>query len=153
MNPAIVEQESYFLAALSTVATWEIRGERAQLRAVDGELAVDLISAVTGIAMIRTKQALPPDAVFAVQLQDVSRADASAIVVGELVRPLEGKNSPFPFAVSFDPAEIDERMSYSVRATVHSGDQLLFTTTQAYPVLTRDGGQFGLELRLDATGQ
>jgi putative lipoprotein len=153
MDPKIVDQENAFLAALATVETWEIRGERAQLRSVDGSLAVDLISAVSGTAMIRSKTALPPDAILQVQLQDVSRADAAALVVGEMSQPLQGQDSLVPFAVSFDPAEIDERMSYTVRATVRSGDELLFTTTQSYPVLTGEGGQFGIELRLEAAGQ
>ena len=63
---------------MGTVATWEIRGERAQLRTADGALAVDLVSAVTGVALVRTRQELPPDAILTVQLQDVSRADAAA---------------------------------------------------------------------------
>jgi heat shock protein HslJ len=38
----VMEQETAFLQALTTVATWEIRGERLQLRTADGALAVDL---------------------------------------------------------------------------------------------------------------
>jgi heat shock protein HslJ/4-amino-4-deoxy-L-arabinose transferase-like glycosyltransferase len=88
MGEGVVEQEDAFLAALGTVDTWEIRGERAQLRTAGGALAVDLVSAITGSVFIRTRQALPEDAVLNVQLQDVSRADVAAIVLGESERPL-----------------------------------------------------------------
>jgi uncharacterized lipoprotein YbaY len=152
MGEGVVEQEDAFLAALGTVDTWEIRGERAQLRTAGGALAVDLVSAITGTVLLRTRQALPEDAVLNVQLQDVSRADVAAIVLGESERPLEGAESLFRFEVSFDPAEIDRRMSYTVRATVSNPSGLLFTTTKAYPVLTRNSGQFGLELELEAAG-
>jgi heat shock protein HslJ len=151
MGEGVVEQEQDFLAALSSVATWEIRGERAQLRTEEGSLAVDLVSAITGSAAVSSRQALPAEAVLTVQLQDVSRADAPALVLGETSVPLEGLTSPFRFRVAFDPAEIDERMSYALRATVRSGEELLFTTTGHVPVLTRDGGRFGVELNLEAT--
>jgi heat shock protein HslJ len=153
MGEGVVEQEQNFLAALASVATWEIRGERAQLRTEEGTLAVDLVSAVSGSAVIGSPRALPADAVLTVQLQDVSRADAPAFVLGETSMALDGRSSPFPFTVAFDPAEIDERMTYGLRATVRSGDELLFTTTQHFPVLTRDGGWFGVELHLYAPGR
>ncbi len=153
MGEGVVEQEDAFLAALGTVDTWEIRGERAQLRTAGGALAVDLVSAITGSVFIRTRQALPEDAVLNVQLQDVSRADVAAIVLGESERPLSGADSQFRFEVSFDPAEIDRRMSYALRATVSNPSGLLYTTTKVYPVLTRDSGQFGLELELEDAGR
>lgn len=153
MGEGVVEQEQNFLAALASVTTWEVRAERAQLRTADGALAVDLVSAVSGVAEISSLRALPPEAVLTVQLEDVSKADVASIVLGEMSARLEGEVSRFPFTVAFDPAEIDERMSYGLRATVRSGDELLFTTTQHYPVLTRDGGQFGVELQLYAPGQ
>ncbi|MDJ0850076.1 MAG: META domain-containing protein [Myxococcota bacterium] len=43
--PEVMEQESAFLAALGTAATWRIEGERLQLRTEAGALAVDLFSA------------------------------------------------------------------------------------------------------------
>jgi len=153
MGEGVVEQEQKYLAALASVATWEIRGERAQLRSGEGLLAVDLVSAVTGMAIIEGRQALPEGAVLSVQLQDTSVADASAVVLGEQSTPVDSAGLQLPFAVSFDPAEIDTRMSYSLRATVRAGDELLFTTTQHYAVLTRDGGQFGIELQLQSPGE
>lgn len=149
MAEGVVEQEQAFLAAMASVATWEIRGDRAQLRAADGALAVDLQSAVTGIANIQTRQQLPAGAMLWVRLEDSSRADAAATILGETAIPLEGRGTSVSFTVPFDPAEVDDRMSYGLRATVRTQeDELLFTTTERHAVLTPDAGQFGIELAL-----
>jgi putative lipoprotein len=83
-----------------------------------------------------------------VQVEDVSRADAPSRVVGEQrMRRVElppGGRLPFEIEVPAD--ELDERMSYSVRAhidvsgsgEVDPGDLL---TTQSYPVLSGAGDE------------
>ena len=152
MTDGIMEQETGFLAALSTVGTWEIRGERLQLRSHEGSLAVDLVSAVTGTVSYHARQALPEDARLTIQLQDVSLADAPSILIGEQTMLTGGKQVPFAFVISFDPAEIESNHSYSLRATIATSEGLAFTTTQVYPVLTPDHGQFGIELVVEAVG-
>ena len=82
-----------------------------------------------------------------VQVEDVSRADAPALVVGEqrqtgLALPEGGTLS---FAVAVPVGLIDERHSYSVRAhidvtgsgEVNKGD---LVSTQSHPVLSRGYG-------------
>ena len=152
MTDGVMEQETGFLTALSTVGSWEIRGERLQLRSHEGSLAIDLVSAVTGTVVYRTRQALPDDARLTVQLQDVSLADVAAVVVGEQSMLTGGKQVPIAFEVSFDPSEIKPSHSYSLRATISTADGLALTTTQAYPVLTVDHGQFGIELVVEPVG-
>jgi putative lipoprotein len=94
---------------------------------------------ITGTALYRERMALPADAVLEVVLEDISRADAMAEELG-VVR-LEGLSSPpFEFQILFDPSRIREDRVYSVRARITSGEKLLFTTDQIYPVLTRGGG-------------
>jgi putative lipoprotein len=86
----------------------------------------------------------PPEAArVVVQLEDVSRADAPSVVVGEQrseqVR-LQGRDR-LEFAIEVPADAIDPRAMYSVRAhvdtsgsgTVERGD---FVSTQSYPVLT-----------------
>jgi uncharacterized lipoprotein YbaY len=152
MIDGIMEQETGFLAALSTVGSWEIRGERLQLRSHEGALAVDLVSAITGTVSYRTRQALPDDAQLTVQLQDVSLADVAAVVIGEQTALTGGRQVPFAFEISFDPSEIIPNHSYSLRATISTADRLALTTTQVYPVLTLDHGQFGIELVVEPVG-
>lgn len=102
---------------------------------------------ITGTAAYRERIALPPDAVFEAILEDVSRADAAAVVLGE-ARIQPAGQVPIPFAIAFDDALIDQRMSYNVRGRVTVGDALWFTTTEAHPVLTRGGGS-EVTLRLE----
>ena len=46
----------------------------------------------------------------------------------------------FRYELAYDPALIDERMSYNVRAEIRRKGALLFTTDTAHPVLTRGAG-------------
>ena len=153
MTDGIMEQETGFLSALSTVGSWDIRGERLQLRSQEGSLAVDLVSAVTGTVAFSERGALPEDAELAIQLQDVSLADAPAILIGEQTIPVGGQPVPIPFELNFDPAEIEANHSYSLRATISTDTGLAFSTTQVYPVLTGDHGQFGVELVVEAVAR
>ena len=92
---------------------------------------------VTGSVAYLERIALPPDAVIDVQLLDTSVADIAAQTVAEILINAEGRQVPIPFALTYDPAQIVPAHRYSVRATIRSGDgMLMFSTTQAYPVLT-----------------
>lgn len=94
---------------------------------------------VSGTLTYRERVALPPDAVVDVVLLDVSRMDVAATVLAE--RTLEpARPVPIPFELPYEPARIDPRMSYAVRATIRRGQQPLFVTDRHYPVLTRGHG-------------
>jgi copper homeostasis protein (lipoprotein) len=93
-----------------------------------------------GTVTYRERIALTSDAVFEAMLEDVSKADAPAVVVGS-VRIDKPGQVPIRFEIPYDPAHIDQSHSYSVRARILVGQQLLFTTDQAYPVLTRGHGK------------
>jgi uncharacterized lipoprotein YbaY/uncharacterized lipoprotein NlpE involved in copper resistance len=94
---------------------------------------------VKGTATYRERIALTPDAVFEATLQDVSKADAPAVVVGS-VRIEKPGQTPIRFEIPYDPARIDQSHSYAVRSRILVGQRLLFTTDRAYPVLTRGHG-------------
>ena len=92
---------------------------------------------VTGTVTYRERVALPPNAVIKVQLLDVSRADAAAERLGEQFIEADGKQVPFSFAIAYDPTEVDERLTYAVRARIEASGLLLFTSDQIHPVITR----------------
>jgi len=94
---------------------------------------------VSGSVTYRERMALSPEAVLEVHLQDISRADAAATEISSLVIPNPGQ-VPIPFELEYDPAAIDERMTYSVRASITDRGRLVFTTDTAIPVLTRGAG-------------
>ena len=92
---------------------------------------------VTGTVTYLQRSTLPPTAVIEVQLQDVSKMDAPAEVISSMQTIVaQGKQVPFRYILKYDPAQIDPAHRYAVRATIKDGDKLLFTSTQAYPVIT-----------------
>jgi putative lipoprotein len=94
------------------------------------------MSKVTGTVAYRARIALPPTAVLHVQLADVSRADAPAIVIGERFIETGGRQVPIPFEIPYDPAKIDPRMTYAVQARIEDRGQLLFVNDRHYAVVT-----------------
>ena len=93
-------------------------------------------SIVTGTVNYRERIALPPDAVVLVQLRDVSLMDVAAKLISEqIIKPEH--SVPIAFSLPYATKDIDERMTYSVFATIRSGDRLLFVSDRSYRVLTR----------------
>lgn len=94
------------------------------------------ISRVTGTVTYRERMALPPTAVIEVTLEDVSRADAAAVVIAEQKITAGGKQVPFSFDLAYDPSTIAANGRYAVRARILNSGHLMFTNTEAYPVIT-----------------
>jgi uncharacterized lipoprotein YbaY/heat shock protein HslJ len=108
---------------------------------------------VKGTATYRERIALTPGAVFEAMLEDVSKADAPAVVIGS-VRIDKPGQVPIRFEIPYDPAPIDHSHSYSVRARILVDQRLLFTTDQTYPVLTRgQGNEVQIMLRMVAASK
>ena len=112
-----------------------------------GNVDVDM-AAVTGTVTHLERRALPPEAVVIVRLQDISRADAPAILLGEQRIDLDGRQVPVAFEIGYDRAAIDERMSYSVSARIELGDELLMISDTVHPVITRGAPTKDLEIRV-----
>jgi putative lipoprotein len=91
---------------------------------------------VRGTATYLERMALPAGATFEALLEDVSRADAPAEVIGRTQMTPPG-NPPIPFEIRYDPTRIQPSRTYHVRARILLGERLIFTTDTAYPVLTR----------------
>lgn len=100
--------------------------------ALAGDL--DSTSMITGTATYKERIALAPGAVLEVTLEDVSRADAPAVVIGRTRVESLGA-PPFHFSITFDPAKVQVTHRYAVRARITLSDQLLFTTDTVQPVL------------------
>jgi putative lipoprotein len=93
---------------------------------------------VSGTVTYLQRIALPPDAVVTVRIEDVSKADAMAEVIGEQVIHTDGAQVPIPFEVAYDTDQIEENHSYSLRARIEDGaGKLLFTNDTSVPVITR----------------
>ena len=77
---------------------------------------------VAGAATYKERIAIPPNAVFEATLEDVSKADAKSEVLGRARIEAPG-NPPIAFEIAYDPARIEARRRYVVRARILVGDR------------------------------
>lgn len=93
---------------------------------------------VTGTVTYLQRIALQPDAVVTVRIEDVSKADTMAEVIGEQVIQTDGAQVPIPFEVAYDTDEIEDNHSYSLRVRIEDGTgKLLWINDTSVPVITR----------------
>jgi putative lipoprotein len=94
---------------------------------------------VRGTVTFRERIALPPGAVVTVAIEDVSRADAPALVLAKTAIEVKGQ-VPVPFSLTVDSAEVDARARYSIRTKLRSEVGTWMSDTHN-PVLTRGDGE------------
>lgn len=80
---------------------------------------------MSGEVLYRERMALPENAVVSVQLADVSRMDAPAIVIGEQEISPAGQ-VPVKFEIRFDDSKITKGMTYALQARITVDDELWF---------------------------
>ncbi|HXZ79754.1 MAG TPA: YbaY family lipoprotein [Terriglobales bacterium] len=90
---------------------------------------------ITGTVAYRERVALPPNAMLTIRMEDVSKQDVGATLIAGTAFSANGRQVPIPFELSYNPAKISQKGRYVVRANVDVDGELLFTTTQPYPVL------------------
>ncbi|QQE64464.1 hypothetical protein GFS31_11450 [Leptolyngbya sp. BL0902] len=100
---------------------------------VNGTVQTDR-STVSGTVAYLPRIALPPNAVVEVQLVDVSRAGAPAIVLASQSTITGGRQVPIPFELVYNPDGIDPRMTYAVQARITVDGELQFISTRRFTV-------------------
>ena len=88
-----------------------------------------LMRVVNGEVWYRERIVLPPGARVIVAIEEQSRADASATAMPGYTHVVDGQG-PYTFRLVRDPATIDERMRYGLRARIELDGTLLFTSTE-----------------------
>ena len=101
---------------------------------------------LTGTVVYWERVALPEGSRIEVTLQDVSRADAPAVILAEQSIVTTGENVPIPFVLAYDPSAIDERFTYSVAARILVNDELRWISTDHIPVLTNGNPASDVEI-------
>ena len=86
-------------------------------------------ASIQGEVTYRERMMLPPGAILTVTLEDVSKMDVASETLSRDEQVVEG-GPPYAFSVPYDPALIDERRRYSLRAEIRMGEALLFTSTE-----------------------
>ncbi|MBQ1784550.1 MAG: YbaY family lipoprotein [Gammaproteobacteria bacterium] len=110
-----------------------------------------VMASLSGTLIYPQSPTLPADARIQVQLRDVSRADAPALVIAKVNLTVEGRQPPLPFTLNYDPALIQPAYSYSVGARISDGDgKLLLINDRHIGVLTRGGATAEVEVPLVA---
>lgn len=99
-----------------------------------------------GNATYRQRIALPPDAVLIVRIQDVSRMDAPARLIAEQRLPTQGRQVPLPFAVDYDPAQVQSVPRVAVSARIEDGAGTLLWITDTHIPLPPAGQRVDLPL-------
>lgn len=92
---------------------------------------------LSGSVAYRQRIALPPGAVLAVELADVSRADAPATVLAASMTLAGGRQVPLPFTLVYNPELVEDRFTYAVSARILIDGQLAWRSTTHQPVLSR----------------
>ena len=137
--------DQQYLGLLADVVTW-VPGDDGKLifnlKADSGNMIFGRVgsgeSCVTGTITTADPQNLPEDAVIQIQIQDVSVADDEAKIIGEQILEAAGAQFPIAYKVCYDPADIDERFSYSMGVRIESPNgKLLFISDASVPVITR----------------
>ena len=95
------------------------------------------VATVTGTITYRERIALTPNAAVEIKLQDVSRADAPAVTMGEQIIENPGQ-VPIAFEIEYDPADIDDRFTYAIGGRITESGELAFINDTRYQVITRD---------------
>jgi putative lipoprotein len=91
---------------------------------------------VTGTVTLAQPGTVPNGAQVEIVLQDVSLADAPAVLIAARRFNTGGRQPPYSFELTYDPAKIDPRHTYAVSARISKGHKLLFTNDTRYPVIT-----------------
>jgi uncharacterized lipoprotein YbaY len=94
------------------------------------------ITAITGEVAYRPRIALPPDAVIEVELQDISRADAPARIIGQQRIETGGQQVPVPFAVEYDLSQINPDGVYVLVARISEGGTMTWRNPEILRVIT-----------------
>ena len=129
-------------AVLSIIAAWAVLAAACQGGSTPGNATLEVVSgrtpnaSVTGTVTYRERLALTEGASLIVQLQDVSYADASAILIAGQTISNPGQ-VPTSFKVEYNRDDIDPRNTYAISARIVEADgRLAFTNDTAYDVIT-----------------
>jgi len=159
VDAEMMEQESKYLAALETAASYKLIANSMSLHREDGATAVNFQrldsqgdrAAVSGMVTNVDNAAIPASATATIQIQDTSLADAPATVIGEQIIENPGQ-FPIAYQVTYDPSVIIDNHTYTMSARITADGRLLFINDMAIPVISRGNPTADVEIPVIRTG-
>jgi heat shock protein HslJ/uncharacterized lipoprotein YbaY len=107
------------------------------------------MATVSGTVYYLPRIALPNDAMVEVTIRNAQLADAppEMTLLAQTAFTTDGAQVPLPYTVVYAPADVQEGAMYSIGATIRDGaGKLLFISTTAIPVITRDNPTEDVEI-------
>ena len=133
-SPAgVMQQESAYLSTLSLVKSFRIQQGQLLLLDQSGNLLLGYQAAVIGRIYGPDGAVIPPGS----QVLTTIASTATGTVLGN--QPQSNPSVfPIPFAVAYNPVNVDPNQSYGIQVIVKDASgNTLFTSKQAYPVITQ----------------
>lgn len=93
-----------------------------------------------GSVWYRERMMLPKGSEIIVSLEDVSKMDVAAELIARTRIPVEG-GPPYAFELNYDPAKLDQRGRYALRARIENEGRLLFINTEHVAAFDRQPGE------------
>jgi putative lipoprotein len=108
---------------------------------------------VSGSIILPDGASVPTGATINVQVQDTSMADAAATAMGEQVIDGDGQTGSIDYSVDYNPDEIEDNHTYTMRARIEDGQgNLLFINDTSIPVITNDNPTENVDIPVIAVG-
>lgn len=104
-----------------------------------GGVSMAATDVIRGSVTYRERMALTPGTTLEVELLDVSKPDAPAMVVATESVPVV-RQVPIPFTLSYDPAAIQPANRYALAARLVQDGRMIFRSAATTPVLTAGAG-------------
>jgi putative lipoprotein len=98
------------------------------------------VNVIEGSVWYRERMLLPPEAEVRITLEDISRMDVKSELIAETRFTPKG-GPPFSFTLSYDPAKINDKSRYALRARILVDKQLMFTSTDHNPAFHDNADQ------------
>ena len=108
---------------------------------------------VSGTIILPEGATVPEGATINIQVQDTSLADVAATTMGEQVIDGDGQTGDIEFEIEYDPDEIVDGHTYTMRARIEDEDgSLLFINDTSIPVITNGNPTEDVEVPVITVG-
>jgi putative lipoprotein len=95
-------------------------------------------TAITGLIDHPHQMTLADGTIVIVRIEDTTRAGAPGKKVAEEIIKSQGDIVPMPFAVAYDPGNINENHTYSISVKIQDSEgKILYTNESSVPVITK----------------